>query len=140
MKNLKYIIALFTLIGFTSCSNDNETYATNGERIFRAGINIHGAVLQDISQSEIKKVHKCANCHGDKGKGKFRGGGDKQTGSITYYDLTNTSIYTLVYNDDLIKRFIDSETKSDGTHANTGVVYIMKETDKIHLINFLKTL
>ncbi|TDD77281.1 c-type cytochrome [Flavobacterium caseinilyticum] len=140
MKNFKYIIVLFTLIGFTSCSNDNETYATNGETIFRTGVNIHGAVLQDISQSEIKKVHGCANCHGDNGKGKFRGGGDKQTGSITYYDLTNTSIYTPVYNDDLIKRFIDSETKSDDTHANTGVVYVMKETDKIDLINFLKTL
>lgn len=150
MDKLK-LISTILLIGFEtfamSCQEVDVNPAasvdpsSNGETIFRTGINLQGEVLQDLSKSQMNgRVHGCANCHGDNGKGKFRGGGDKQTGSITYSDLTNPAMYSPVYTDNLIKRFMDSETKSDGTHANTGVVYVIKESDKIDLINFLKTL
>jgi hypothetical protein len=139
MKNIKTIL-LFLSIVTISCSKDDETYSTNGETIFRTGRNIQGTVLVDLSQSQVGKIHGCAQCHGDNGKGKYRGGGNMQTGSIAYNDLLNPTLYNPVYNDSLIKRFIDSETKSDDTHANTGIVFVMSEIDKIDLIIFLKTL
>lgn len=79
----KHIIIAIVLI-ISSCSKDDKIYSTNGETIFRTGKNNQGIVLQDVASSEMKKVHGCANCHGDNGKGKYRGGGDKQTGSIAY--------------------------------------------------------
>lgn len=147
MSKLKLILGVTILsitMGVSSCKKEEiaiSSNLTNGETIFRTGKNIQGETLQDLSKSEMSgMVHGCANCHGDDGKGKFRGGGDKQTGSITYNDLTNPLKYTPVYTENLIKRFIDNETKSNGSHANTGVVYVMKENDKVDLIIFLKTL
>lgn len=133
-----------SLLLFMNCkekvikSNSNDA---NGKSIFLTGINIQGIVLQDLQKSEMNgMVHGCANCHGENGKGKFRGGGDRQTGSIAYKDLTNSALHSPAYTDALIERFLDSETKSDGTHANTGVVYVMGATDKTDLISYLKTL
>lgn len=137
--SLSVLLLVLIVLGFSNCKK--ETYETNGETIFRTGKNLQGEVLQDLAKSEMSgMVHGCANCHGDNGKGKFRGGGDRQTGSIAYDDLTNSALHTPIYTDSLIKRFIDSETKSNGTHANTGVVYVMSEKDKTDLIAFLKTL
>ena len=144
MKIFKSIFVIGTIITgvfVSSCKKETNKFTTNGETIFKTGKNIQGEVLQDLSKSEMNgSIHGCADCHGDDGKGKYRGGGSKQTGSITYNDLTNPSKYSPVYSDSLIKRFIDSETKSDGTHANTGVVFVMQENDKVDLINFLKQL
>ena len=78
----------------SSCSKD-ETYPTNGETIFRTGKNKSGVVLQDFSKSEKNgSVHGCADCHGEDGQGKYRGGGDQQTFSISYTDLTTSNLYT----------------------------------------------
>ena len=140
-KTFGLIIGIGIILFASSCSKKEVTYSTNGETIFRTGKNIDGTILQDMNASDYNsKVHGCADCHGDNGKGKYRGGDEKETFSITYNDLTNSTLYSPVYNDSLIERFIDSETKSDGTHANTGVVFKMSKTGKIALIEFLKTL
>ena len=141
-KNLVFIsIALFFFSGCKQETIEISGADANGKVIFMTGKNSQGVVLQDLQKSEMSSmVHGCANCHGEDGKGKFRGGGDKQTGSIAYKDLTNSALHSPAYTDSLIERFIDSETKSDGTHANTGVVYVMGATDKADLISYLKTL
>ena len=140
-KHIFLIVLAFLLVNCKKEEIALTANATNGEIIFLTGKNAQGVILQDLSKSAINgMVHGCANCHGVDGKGKFRGGGDKQTGSITYKDLTNSTQYTPVYTDALIERFIDTETKSNGIHANTGVVYIMGKTDKADLISYLKTL
>lgn len=138
---------LFFLIIVVGCSSktvepqSNETSLENGKSIFLSGYNLEGVALQNLQLSEKSgMVHGCAQCHGQDGKGKFRGGGANQTGSIRYEDLTNPNLHAIPYTDALIRRFIDSETKSDGTHAQTGVVYVMSESDKSDLISYLKVL
>lgn len=138
---------LFFLIIVVGCSSktvepqSNETSLENGKSIFLSGYNLVGVALQNLQLSEKSgMVHGCAQCHGQDGKGKFRGGGANQTGSIRYEDLTNPNLHAIPYTDALIRRFIDSETKSDGTHAQTGVVYVMGESDKSDLISYLKVL
>jgi hypothetical protein len=142
--NIKHLIFVSFLFFFTGCKDENvesDSAVSNGKTIFSTGKNNQGVVLQDLQKSEMNgMVHGCANCHGEDGKGKFRGGGDRQTGSIAYKDLTNSALHSPAYTDALIERFLDSETKSDGTHANTGVVYVMGATDKTDLISYLKTL
>lgn len=142
--NIKLLLFVSFSLFLTGCKEESvESSSTdsNGKTIFLTGKNSQGIVLQDLQKSEMSgMVHGCANCHGEDGKGKFRGGGDRQTGSIAYKDLTNATLHTPAYTDALIERFLDSETKSDGTHANTGVVYVMGATDKSDLISYLKTL
>ncbi|MEY2829675.1 MAG: hypothetical protein RIQ33_1533 [Bacteroidota bacterium] len=142
MKQL--ILIIIINFGIYGCkkemksNSDITSYSTNGEAIFRTGKNKNGEVLQDINSSEMKMVHSCQNCHGSDGKG-----GDimmRNTPSIRYKDLINPKIHTIPYNDSLIIRFIDHELKSDGTKANTGVVFKMSLQDKKDLINYLKIL
>ncbi len=60
--------------------------------------------------------------------------------SIRFKDLSDPAKHSVPYNEDLIKRFLDEELKSDGSVAVTGVAWKMSEKDKDDLIDFLKTL
>lgn len=62
------------------------------------------------------------------------------TPSIRFRDLSDPGKHEVPYTDELMKRFLDHELKSDGTPANTGVAWNMSEADKDDLIAFLKTL
>lgn len=146
MRTLTSISVLFLFI-VASCSSNyidpqaSDVSLENGKSIFMTGFNLAGIPLQNLQLSEKNgMVHGCAQCHGENGKGKFRGGGANQTGSIRFEDLTNPTLHSVPYTEELIRRFIDSETKSDGTHALTGVVYVMSESDKSDLISYLKVL
>lgn len=114
---------------------NNRQHASNGETIFRTGRNLSGEIMQDLDKSQMRMMaHACVNCHGSDGKGKMG------TPSITYQDLTDPAKHAVPYNDSLIIRFLDHEVKSDGSAANTGVVWKMSKKDKDDLIDFLKTL
>lgn len=122
----------------TSMNGSNQaasgtTYATNGQTIYMTGKNQKGDVLQDLNASQMKELHGCVNCHTASGKGQGR------APSNTYADLTNPA-RAYPYTDALIKRFLNEEKKSDGTPANTGVVWRMSEQDQDDLISYLKTL
>ncbi|MBL7773613.1 MAG: hypothetical protein JNM95_12175 [Chitinophagaceae bacterium] len=137
--NIKLIIIIislsYTLTYLVGCKK--VTYATNGETIFKTGKNKSGKVLQNIDKSSMKMAHSCSSCHGNDGSG---GSMMENTPSIKYNDLTNPALHNIPYTEELIKRFLDHELKSDSTVANTGVVFEMDETDKNDLITFLKTL
>jgi len=60
--------------------------------------------------------------------------------SIRFQDLSDPTQYAVPYTEDLLKRFLDQEIKSDGTHANTGVAWKMSVQDEDDLIIFLKIL
>jgi cytochrome c553 len=141
MKTIFIIsIAVCVTATLSSCKkekNVSPNYATNGETIFRTGKNKQGDVLQDIDKSAMKMAHSCVSCHGSNGNGN---GMMKNTPSIRYSDLTNPLLHKIPYTDELLERFIDHELKSDGTIANTGVVWKMNSQEKQDIINYLKQL
>lgn len=112
----------------------------NGKSMFVTGYNLQGQAIQDLERSDRKEhVHGCAQCHGLGGEGKpQRAMGP--TPPIRYSDLIDANRYTPPYTDELIGRFLDSETKSNGAHANTGVVYKTTAQEKQDLINYMKKL
>jgi len=119
---------------------DSTAYSTNGETIFRTGRNKDGKIVQDLENSMMSMmVMGCANCHGSDGQGGMMMMG-RTVPSIRYSDLTDSAKHTVPYNDSLLLRFLDHELKSDGTEAQTGVVWKMSDKDKADLIEFLKTL
>ena len=116
-------------------STDPHQFATNGEAIFRTGRDKDGVVVQDLAKSEMNMmVHSCEMCHG------ADGGGMMHTPSIRFRDLADPNQHAVPYTDDLVKRFLDEELKSDGTPARTGVAWKMSDRDKTDLIAFMKTL
>ncbi len=136
-------IFAFTLTGLLItffCMNKSDIDLKNGETIFKTGKNISGEVLQDMEKSEMRGMqHSCAHCHGESAEGKpFRRMGP--TGSIKFKDLSDANLHKVPYTDELFFRFLDSETKSDGNTAETGVVWKMSEKDKTDLLAYLKTL
>ena len=60
--------------------------------------------------------------------------------SIKFQDLSDSTKHRPPYTEELIKRFLDHELKSNGSVANTGVAWKMSEGDKADLIAFLKQL
>ena len=116
-------------------STDPKQFATNGEAIFRTGRNKDEVVVQDLGKSAMNMmVHSCEMCHGADGAGMTH------TPSIRFRDLADPNERAIPYTDDLLKRFLDEELKSDGTRARTGVAWSMSDRDKTDLIAFLKTL
>lgn len=111
-----------------------EENMSNGEYIFRTGKNKEGKVLMDLSRSQ-RPPSACQDCHG-------RSGGNilNRDESIKYKDLTNPKLHKIPYTDALLERFLDEELKSDGSVANTGVVWSLSASEKADLIAFLKTL
>ncbi len=149
-KSPVLLLPVLTLVtALTSCNqcgmtggsmmNDQTVFATNGETIFRTGKNLKGVVLQDLDRSEMKMAHSCAMCHGANGAGGMMMM-MRTVPSIRFKDLSDPAKHSVPYNEDLIKRFLDEELKSDGSVAVTGVAWKMSEKDKDDLIDFLKTL
>ena len=135
MKNdtISFVLLFFCLYPIlTSCEKE---YDSNGETIFRTGKNLKGEMMQDRNSSQRNAIYSCQDCHG-------RTGGNiiNKDESIKYKDLIDPALRIVPYNDELIKRFLDEELKSDGTKANTGIVWKMSDKDKTDLIEFLKTL
>lgn len=136
-------ILILTLTGFLFMLfniNKYEADLTNGESIFKTGKNLAGEVMQDMEKSEMSgMLHSCAHCHGESAQGKpnRRMG---PTGSIKFKDLSDVKLHGVPYTDELFIRFLDTELKSDGTTALTGVVWKMSEKDKNDLLAYLKTL
>jgi len=118
---------------------DRRTFATNGETIFRTGRNLNEVVLQDLDRSTMKMAHSCEMCHGRSGEGGMMMMG-RAVPSIRFADLSSAAKHRVPYTDDLIRRFLEQELKSDGTVAQTGVTWKMLEADESDLIGFLKTL
>jgi hypothetical protein len=136
-------ILILTLSGFLLMLfniNKYEADLANGESIFKTGKNLSGEVMQDMEKSEMRgMLHSCAHCHGESAEGKpWRRMGP--TGSIKFKDLSDKQIHSVPYTDELFIRFLDSELKSDGKTAETGVVWKMSEKDKNDLLAYLKTL
>jgi hypothetical protein len=134
MKEIRSYLILATGIFFILPACKKEKLS-NGESIFRTGKNLDGKVMMDVKASERKIQASCQDCHG-------RNGGSvlNRKESIKYKDLTDPSLRDYPYNDSLIERFIDQRIKSNGSAANTGVVWKMGKQDKIDLLEFLKTL
>jgi cytochrome c553 len=137
-NSFKPYITAFCLISLVSgCGMSENTVragAGNGETIFVTGKNIQGVVLQDIAASQMKMLHGCVDCHGSSGKG------NRNNPSITYADLSSPALHSVPYTDALLRRFLNFEQKSDGSHADTGVVWRMSEQDQTDLIFYLQTL
>jgi hypothetical protein len=132
MTKIKIQFAAFiTLVIIHGCKKE----ITNGETIFRTGKNLDGKVMMDINASEKKIQASCQDCHGING-----GNILNRKGSIKYKDLVDPSLPDQPYNDSLIMRFIDLRIKSDGSAANTGIMWKMGKQDKQDLLSFLKTL
>jgi len=135
-KSAKILIAfVLILIQFSACKKSK--YKSNGESIFFTGKSSDGRLLLDIDKSQMKMVQGCANCHGNSGSGANM---MMNAPSIKYKDLTNSKLHKPAYTDALLIRFIDHELKSDSTHANTGVVWVMQTKDKLDIIGYLKKL
>lgn len=129
--------AIAVLSALSACGSSENTVragAGNGETIFVSGKNIQGVILQDIAASQMKMLHGCVDCHGSSGKG------NRNNPSIAYSDLINPALHAVPYTDALLRRFLNFEQKSDGSHADTGVVWRMSEQDQTDLISYLKTL
>ena len=77
----------------------------------------------------------CQDCHGRRGGNLLN-----RDESIKYKDLSNPKLHRVPYTEVLLERFLDEETKSDGSAANTGIVWEMGASDKADLIAYLKTL
>jgi cytochrome c553 len=134
---ITYCVAAISVLVLTACGSSENTVragAGNGETIFVTGKNSQGVVLQDIAASQMKMLHGCVDCHGSSGKG------NRNNPSITYSDLINPALHAVPYTDALLRRFLNFEQKSDGSHADTGVVWRMSEQDQTDLIAYLKTL
>lgn len=139
------MIKIFALV-FTGClitffnMNKSDVDIKNGESIFKTGKNLAGEIMQDMEKSEMSgMLHSCAHCHGEsaEGKPKRKMG---PTGSIKFKDLSDDGLYSIPYTDELFFRFLDTELKSDGKTAETGVVWKMSAKDKNDLLAYLKTL
>jgi len=72
------------------------------------------------------------------------GGPDLQNGRkifLTGYDSQGVDVmHTPPYDQALLDRFLDTETKSNGSPAATGVVWRMPAADKADLFAYLQTL
>lgn len=124
----------------TGMMDSGAVFASNGETIFRTGRNQAGIVMQDLSRSEMPMAHACVSCHGPNGEGMSMLMMGRSPPSIRFRDLSDPAQHRVPYTETLLKRFLDQETKSDGTPARTGVAWKMSEQDEDDLIAFLKTL
>ncbi len=105
----------------------------NGERIYKMGKNIEGERLLDKSNSRIRWVTSCQNCHG-------KNGDRMRSIHINYSYLQDPKNFMVPYTDSLFYRFLDHDLKSDGTKANIGVIWKMSDRDKKDLLNYIKRL
>ena len=124
----------------TSMMETRVVFPANGETIFRTGRNQEGIVMQDLAKSDMPMAHSCVSCHGPSGEGMPTSMMGRSAPSITFRDLSDPRQHRVPYTEALLKRFLDTELKSDGTAARTGVAWKMSEADKDDLIAFLKTL
>lgn len=124
----------------TGMMDTRAVFATNGETIVRTGRNQDGLVMQDLSRSAMPMAHACVSCHGPNGDGMSMSIMGRSAPSIRFRDLIDAAQHPVPYTEELLKRFLDHEIKSDGTAARTGVAWKMSEQDKNNLIAFLKTL
>lgn len=131
MKNVTLYFLCTLSIVIISCGK--QTFSTNGETIYRTGRNIKGEKMLDKKASRIKLVNSCVTCHGKKGH-------RMADVSIAFNDLSNPLKYGTPYTDSSFFRFLDHDLKSDGTRADIGVIWKMKDTDKYDLLQYLKSL
>ena len=131
MKNFKAYIAGILTIMMLSCSK--QVLTSNGEAIYRTGKNLQGEKLLDKTASRIKIVNSCKTCHG-------KNGDAMKNISVKFSYLSDPNNFSPAYNDSLFYRFLDEDLKSNGTKANIGVIWKMKEKDKKDLLAYLKTL
>jgi hypothetical protein len=128
----KTVYILTASILLLACKKENQT---NGELIFRTGKNEYGIIMKDRNASKKKGLRSCQDCHGRTGGNFFN-----RKESIKYSDLIDPKLREVPYTDSLLIRFLDQELKSDGSPAETGIVWNMSNKDKRDLIEFLKTL
>jgi hypothetical protein len=130
--NRKFIL-LCGLIFSQMWSCRKERNLTNGESIYRNGIDQFGTEVLDKGQSKITIFKSCQGCHG-------KDGDRMRSCTIRWSYLSNAENFKVPYNDTLFYRFIDEDLKSDGTPAQTGVHWNLSEKDKKDLLEFLKGL
>ena len=131
MKKLKIFFSAFSAILILSCSN--QIYSTNGEAIYTTGKNLNGEKMLDKKASRIRIAHSCKTCHG-------KNGDAMKKVSIKFSYLSSPDNFSIPYTESLFFRFIDHDLKSNGTKANIGVIWRMKEQDKKDLLEYLKIL
>jgi hypothetical protein len=131
MKRFVTIVPLSLFFVYSSCSN--RQISSNGEAIYRTGRNMNGQSLLDRSKSRITIIKSCQGCHGMKGD---------RIGycNVSWSHLSDSAKHLIPYNDSLFFRFLDKDLKSDGSTARTGVHWNIRDSDKLELIQFLKSL
>ncbi|MBI5371839.1 MAG: c-type cytochrome [Sphingobacteriales bacterium] len=132
MKKTACLLSL-TLLFQLIISCTRKIYPTNGETIYRTGRNNQGQAVLDRDRSGLRTFKNCQGCHGKHG--------DRIKYAVLKFSfLSNPEIHETPYTDSLVKRFLDTDIKSNGQKANIGVRWNMTEQDKNDLIRFLKTL
>lgn len=130
---MKTTFIILTVVTITIISCARQSYTTNGETIYRSGMNAEGQSLLDKNNSSIHIFKSCQGCHGKRG--------DRMRNcNIQWSHLSDAIKMEIPYNDSLFARFIDHDIKSDGSTAQTGVHWKMSGKEKNDLIQFLKTL
>lgn len=131
MKPSLIAAALLSCLALLSCRE--QIYLTNGETIYKKGMNLQGEKLLDKKASRISLVHNCKTCHGSNGDAMSRV-------SVKFSSLSDPKKFSVPYTDSLFFRFLDKDLKSNGRKANIGVIWKMNDEDKKDLLAFLKTL
>ncbi len=127
------VIILCGLVLGHLCSCHKARNLTNGESIYRNGVDQSGTEVLDKEQSKITIFKSCQGCHG-------KNGDRMRSCTISWSYLSNGENFDVPYNDTLFYRFIDEDLKSDGTPAQTGVHWNLSDKDKADLLEFLKGL
>src|SRR5579859_840894 len=95
----------------------------NGKDIFVTGFDAQGTDVLDLAASTMKMQMGCGSCHGSDGRGMTMP--MMSTPSIRWADLSSATLHSPPYDQPLFFRFLDTEEKSNGAPAQTGVVWKM---------------